>query len=201
MKPREHWDGRAGQEEPFGEHDWRRFLAYLGEDPLRQGLLETPRRVQQAWAHWTSGYADNPADILKVFEDGAQHYDEMIVVRGIPVYSHCEHHLAPFFGSATIAYQPDGRIVGLSKLTRLVQGFARRLQVQERLTTQIGQALATHLAPRAVGVQLECRHMCMESRGIQASGEQTVTSALFGALRTDPLLRAEFFAMARQPRG
>jgi GTP cyclohydrolase I len=192
-----HWDTAAIDNDQFTEHDWRRLLAHLGENPDRQGLLETPKRVEKAWQHWTSGYAQNPADLLKVFEDGAEQYDELIVVRGIPVYSHCEHHLAPFFGTATIGYKPDGKIVGLSKLTRLVDMFAKRLQVQERLTMQIADALMTHLAPRSVGVIVRCRHMCMESRGIQVAGEQTVTSALFGDLRTDPAQRAEFLAMAR----
>lgn len=173
---RKHWDHPkqdALDTNPFDEADWRRFLAHLGEDPLRQGLLETPSRADKAWRHWTSGYGLDPANILKVFDDGAEHYDELIVVQGIPVYSHCEHHLAPFFGTATIGYAPDGKIVGLSKLTRLVECFARRLQVQERLTVQIAEALMTHLRPRSVGIVLKCRHLCMESRGIQAVGEET----------------------------
>ena len=104
----------------FDEHDWKRFLKSLGEDPDRPGLVETPARVTKAWKHWSSGYGQNPADVLKAFEDGAEEYNELIVVRNIPVYSHCEHHLAPFFGKATVGYMPDGKIVGLSKLTRLV---------------------------------------------------------------------------------
>ena len=127
----------------FTEQDWRRFLASLGEDPDRPGLVETPSRVAKAWKHWTAGYAKEPAECLKVFEDGADEYNELIIVRNIPVYSHCEHHLAPFFGSATIGYIPDGKIVGLSKLTHLVDCFSRRLQVQERLTVQIANALMT----------------------------------------------------------
>ncbi len=129
----------------FGQQDWRRFINSLGEDPDRPGLLETPLRVEKAWKHWTSGYRQDPAEVLKVFEDGAEQYNELIVVKKIPVYSHCEHHLAPFFGSATIGYLPNGKIVGLSKLTRLVDCFARRLQVQERLTTQIANALMAYL--------------------------------------------------------
>ena len=193
----EKWDATSINDQQFSEHDWRRLLAHLGENPNRQGLLETPKRVEKAWQHWTSGYAQNPAELLKVFEDGAEQYDELIVVRSIPVYSHCEHHLAPFFGTATIGYKPDGKIVGLSKLTRLVEMFAKRLQVQERLTMQIADALMTHLAPRSVGVIIRCRHMCMESRGIQVTGEETLTSALFGDMRTDPAQRAEFLSMAR----
>ncbi len=132
----------AQMSEPqFTEQDWRRLLASLGEDPDRAGLVETPSRVAKAWKHWTAGYAQDPAECLKTFEDGAQEYNELIVVRGIPLYSHCEHHLAPFFGRATIGYVPNGKIVGLSKLTRLVDCLSRRLQVQERLTSQIANAL------------------------------------------------------------
>lgn len=184
-------------EQAFTEQDWRRFLASLGEDPDRPGLVETPSRVAKAWKHWTSGYAQDPAECLKVFEDGAEQYNELIVVRNIPVYSHCEHHLAPFFGSATIGYVPNGKIVGLSKLTRLVDCFAHRLQVQERLTIQIANALMTHLEPQAVGVVIRCRHLCMESRGIRTQGEETVTSSMLGALQPNQALRAEFFALAR----
>ena len=184
--------------EDFTENDWRRLLISLGEDPDRPGLQETPSRVGKAWKHWTSGYAQDPAECLKVFEDGAQEYNELIVVRGIPVYSHCEHHLAPFFGKATIGYVPDGKIVGLSKLTRLVNCFAKRLQVQERLTIQIANALMTHLEPKAVGVVIRCRHMCMESRGIRTEGEETVTSAMLGELQPNLALRTEFLALARE---
>lgn len=181
----------------FNEADWRRLIRSVGEDPSRSGLLETPRRVQKAWQDWTCGYGQNPAEILKVFEDGAEAYNELIVVRNIPVYSHCEHHMAPFFGKATIGYLPDGKIVGLSKLTRLVDCFARRLQVQERLTTQIANALMEHLQPKAVGVVVSCRHMCMESRGIRSVGEETVTSAMLGELQPNLALRTEFLALAR----
>ena len=189
------WTTRP-QDDTFTEHDWQRLLAHLGEDPSRQGLVETPKRVEKAWRHWTSGYQQNPADILKVFDDGAERYSELIMVRNIPVYSHCEHHLAPFFGTATIGYIPDGKIVGLSKLTRLVECFARRLQVQERLTSQIAEALMTHVQPLSVGVVIRCRHMCIESRGIQATGEETVTYALIGEIQSNLGLRGEFFALA-----
>ena len=182
----------------FSTEDWRRLLSHLGEDPKRQGLLDTPERVDKAWKHWTSGYEQNPAEILKVFEDGAEKYNELIVVRGIPVYSHCEHHLAPFFGSATVGYTPNGRIVGLSKLTRLVDCFSKRLQVQERLTVHIEDSLMEHLQQLSVGVVIRCRHMCMESRGIRTPGEETVTSALLGEMRTNLGLRTEFLSLARE---
>lgn len=185
----------------FNENDWRRFLKSVGEDPDRPGLLETPHRVSKAWKHWTSGYEQNPADVLKAFEDGAEEYNELIVVRNIPVYSHCEHHLAPFFGKATVGYMPDGKIVGLSKLTRLVDCFAKRLQVQERLTIQVANALMDHLQPKAVGVVIRCRHLCMESRGIKTAGEETVTSAMLGELQPNLAMRTEFLDLAREDVG
>lgn len=182
----------------FSENDWRRFLISLGEDPNRPGLRETPARVEKAWKHWTAGYTQNPAELLKTFEDGAEQYNELIVVRNIPVYSHCEHHLAPFFGKATIGYMPNGKIVGLSKLTRLMECFAKRLQVQERLTIQVANALMESLQPKAVGVVIRCRHLCMESRGIRTPGEETVTSAMLGELQPNLAMRTEFLALARK---
>lgn len=187
----------SSREAAFGVADWRRLLTALGENPDRQGLLETPERVAKAWAHWTRGYAEDPATILKTFDDGGERYNELIVVRNIPVYSHCEHHLAPFFGYAAIGYLPTGRIVGLSKLTRLVNCFAARLQVQERLTQQIAQSLLEHLNPKAVGVIVRCRHMCMESRGIAVPGEETVTSTMLGELEKNAAQRAEFLSLVR----
>lgn len=175
----------------------KELLSMVGEDPERGGLKETPARVVKAWKHWTKGYDINPADILKEFEDGAQDVDQMVIVKDIPLYSHCEHHLAPIFGTATIAYIPNGKIVGLSKLSRLADCFARRLQVQERLTNQIADALQEHLNPIGVGVYIKARHMCMESRGICQQGHHTITSALRGAIKNDPASRAEFLAAAR----
>jgi GTP cyclohydrolase I len=183
--------------EAFTEHDWRRLLTSLGENPDRPGLIETPARVTKAWKHWTSGYQQSPVEVLKAFEDGAEEYNELIVVRGIPVYSHCEHHLAPFFGKATVGYLPNGKIVGLSKLTRLVDIFSKRLQVQERMTMQIANALMEVLEPKAVGVVIKCRHLCMESRGIRAIGEETITSTLLGELQPNLALRTEFLALTR----
>jgi GTP cyclohydrolase IA len=181
----------------FSEQDWRRLLKSLGENPDRPGLVETPARVAKAWKHWTSGYTQDPETLLKAFEDGAEQYNELIVVRNIPVYSHCEHHLAPFFGKATVGYLPSGKIVGLSKLTRLVDCFAKRLQVQERMTIQIANALMEVLEPKAVGVVIKCRHLCMESRGIRTPGEETITSAMLGELQPNLGLRTEFLALAR----
>ncbi|MEO0248122.1 MAG: GTP cyclohydrolase I FolE [candidate division WOR-3 bacterium] len=174
------------------------LLTAFGEDPTREGLLETPARVAKAWAHWTSGYRKNPKDVLKVFEDGAEGCgDEIVLVANIPVYSTCEHHLAMIWGLAHIGYLPNKKIVGLSKFSRIVEVFARRLQVQERLTNQIADALDTILAPRGVGVVLECRHACMESRGVQARGTITTTSAMRGLMRQDSDLRSEFLQLVR----
>jgi GTP cyclohydrolase I len=168
----------------------------IGENAGREGLVETPARVVKAWKHWCSGYGVDVAKLLKTFEDGAEDYNEMVLVKDIPIYSKCEHHLADIFGTATIAYIPNGRVVGLSKLSRVADAFARRLQVQERLTTQIADALDTHLQPLAVGVIVKARHMCMESRGICQQGHHTVTSALRGVFKTDPTARAEFLHLA-----
>lgn len=166
------------------------------EEELREGLQETPARVTKAWEHWTSGYAVDIPAIFKTFEDGGEGYDEMVVVRDIPLYSKCEHHLADIFGTASVAYIPNGRVVGLSKLSRLVDAFARRLQVQERLTAQIADAMQEHLQPLGCGVIVRARHMCMESRGICQQGHHTITSALRGALKTQPDARAEFMKLA-----
>lgn len=166
-------------------------------EPLRDGLRETPMRVAKAWEFWTSGYGVDPADVLKTFKDGAEGVDEMVLVKDIPFYSHCEHHMAPIFGTATIAYLPDGKIVGLSKLSRLLGVFARRLQVQERLTCQVADALMRHLEPQGCGVVIKARHLCMESRGVCQQGHHTVTSALRGLFKDDSAVRAEFLALAR----
>lgn len=163
---------------------------------LREGLQETPDRVAKAWEFWTSGYAMDPATILKTFEDGAEGVDEMVVVKDIPVYSHCEHHMAAIFGTATIGYLPNKRIVGLSKLSRLVNVFARRLQVQERMTCQIADAMVEHLEPIGCGVVIKARHMCMESRGVCQQGHHTITSALRGVFKNEPDARSEFLRLA-----
>lgn len=171
------------------------LLQALGEDVTREGLHETPARVAKAWAQWTEGYDQDPKDVLKAFESGG--YNQMVIVKDIPVYSKCEHHLADIFGVATVAYIPNGRVVGLSKLSRLVNIYARRLQVQERMTDQIADALITseHLKPIGVGVHLNCRHMCMESRGVCQHGQFTMTTALRGELLNVGPVRAEFMAL------
>lgn len=181
-----------GNDESSIENNVTRLIQYIGENPERGGLIETPRRVARAWKDYTTGYAQNPADVLKVFEDGGERYDEMVLVRDLPFYSHCEHHLAPFFGTAHIAYIPNGRIVGLSKLSRLLDVFAKRLQVQERLTGQIVDALMEHLKPRGAAVSITARHLCMEARGVHKQGHTTVTTALRGVMYEDARARSEF---------
>lgn len=185
-----------GDLRPKEENVFIDLLKVIGENPERGGLIETPARALKAWEFWTQGYNQNPADVLKVFEDGAEKYDQMVIVKDMPIYSHCEHHLAPFFGTATIAYIPNGKVVGLSKLKRVANIFARRLQVQERLTQQIADAIEEHLQPLGVGVVIKCRHMCMESRGIETQGAETITSALRGVIRDEPQTRAEFLNLA-----
>lgn len=173
----------------------RGMLEYIGEDPDREGLRETPGRVLRAWDEWFSGYRKNPADVFKTFSDGAENYNEMVVLTRIPVQSHCEHHLAPFIGEATVGYIPSGRIVGLSKLTRLVDIFAKRLQVQERLSAQIADALVEGLAPKGAGVIISCEHQCMATRGVHKPGVITTTSAMRGLFLDDSKVRAEFVAL------
>lgn len=167
-----------------------------GEDAGRQGLLETPMRVAKAWNHWFGGYKIDVASLLKTFEDGAEGANSMVMVKDIPLYSKCEHHLADIIGTATVAYIPDGRIVGLSKLNRVVDAYMRRLQVQERLTNQIADAIVEHLKPLGVGVIVKARHMCMESRGVCQHGHHTRTQALRGVFMDDATVRAEFMAAA-----
>ncbi len=186
-------------EEKSIEDAFVRLLQYIGEDPNRGGLKETPDRMAKAWKFWTSGYGKEPASVIKQFEDGGQNYDEMIHVKGVPFYSHCEHHLAQFFGTVTFAYIPskDNRIVGLSKIDRLIDIFARRLQVQERLTTQIVDSFCEVMRPLGAGVCVRARHLCIESRGVQHAGQVATTSAFRGVLLTKPEARAEFFSLER----
>jgi GTP cyclohydrolase I len=165
-------------------------------DGLREGLQDTPERFARACAEWFSGYDIEPSSVMKTFEDGAENNGEMILLEGIPVFSHCEHHLAPFAGKATVAYIPDGRIIGLSKIPKLVNIFARRLQVQERLTTQIANALMEHLTPKGCGVIIRCEHFCMSTRGVHTPGVLTTTSALRGCFM-DAAARAEFLSLTQ----
>ena len=175
----------------------RRQLELLGENPDREGLLRTPERVAKSLAWLAHGYELEPADVIgeAIFEEEHQN---MVLVRDIEMYSLCEHHMLPFFGKVHIAYIPNGRIVGLSKLPRLVEVFARRLQVQERLTEQIAEAIDQVLQPRGVGVVIEAVHLCMMMRGVEKQNSKTITSALRGEFRTCPMTRAEFLGLAQR---
>jgi len=172
----------------------RELLVELGEDPSREALLRTPARVADSLRFLTQGYGVDVGELIRgaVFEEP---YEEMVVVKDIEVYSLCEHHMLPFYGRAHIAYMPCGKIVGLSKLPRVVDVFARRLQVQERLTTQIAEALDEALRPHGVAVVIEAYHLCMMMRGVQKQNSQTVTSALTGSFRTDSKSRGEFLEL------
>jgi GTP cyclohydrolase I len=174
----------------------QRLLSEIDEDPLRSGLRETPRRVAESLDFLTSGNRVDLDDILgkAVFEEG---YDELVVVRNITFYSLCEHHLLPFFGVAHVGYLPRGRIIGLSKIPRLVDAFARRLQVQERMTSEIAQTLQRHLEPQGVAVVLEADHLCTMMRGVEKPGNRTITSSMTGIFRRDPRTRGEFMGLIR----
>ena len=172
-----------------------RQLAIVGEDPGREGLVKTPTRVANAMAYLTRGYGMSAEDVIgdAIFEE---HHENMVMVRDIELYSMCEHHLLPFFGQAHVADIPDGRIVGLSKLPRIVDVYARRLQVQERLTEEVANAIVRVLRPRGVGVVIECEHLCMMMRGVEKQNSKTITSALKGVFRDDARTREEFLRLA-----
>ena len=189
--------GQVGLDTIELENLVRRQLELLGEDPRRSGLLKTPDRVARALAWLTRGYEMDVADVVgdALFEET---HESMVLVRDIELYSMCEHHMLPFFGKAHIAYIPDGRIVGLSKLPRIVEIFARRLQVQERLTEQIAEAIETTLKPHGVGVVIEAVHLCMMMRGVEKQNSKTITSALRGKFRDCPMTRDEFLRLAHR---
>ena len=179
------------------EEGYRNILAFAGEDPDREGLLRTPHRAAEAFKYLTSGYSQDVETLLNgaVFRED---YDDMVVVKDIEFYSLCEHHLLPFVGQAHVAYLPDKRILGLSKLARIVERYSRALQVQERMTQQVATWLQDELVPRGVGVVLEAEHMCMSVRGVRTPGAKTVTSALRGRLRDDARTRGEFLDLVRR---
>jgi GTP cyclohydrolase IA len=170
----------------------RTLLRWAGEDPAREGLIDTPRRVAEGYLDWFSGYKVDPAEYLRrTFEEVAG-YDEMVVLRDIEFESHCEHHMAPIIGRAHVGYLPTNKVVGISKLARVVDGFARRFQVQEKMTAEIAECINTVLRPRGVGVVIDASHECMTTRGVHKRGVSMVTSKMLGAFRTDPRTRGEF---------
>ena len=174
----------------------RRMIALIGEDPNREGLRKTPERFEKALRFLTSGYNQNVENVL----NGATfsvHYDEMVVVKDIEFFSLCEHHLLPFFGKAHVAYLPSKKVLGLSKIARLVNMFARRLQIQERMTSQIAQAIEERVSPEGVGVIIEARHLCMQMRGVEKQHGQAVTSAMLGSFRHNKQTRDEFLSLVR----
>ncbi len=173
----------------------RGILSGIGEDPDREGLIETPQRVVRAFAEHFAGYRQDPRSFLKKTFTDVGGYDEIVLVSDIEVYSHCEHHLVPFVGKAHVAYIPDGRVVGLSKLARVVDGYAKRLQVQEQLTVQIADAIQESLAPQGVAVVMQCQHYCMCFRGVRKPGAWTTTSKLHGVFLENPASRLELFTL------
>jgi GTP cyclohydrolase IA len=170
----------------------RTLLRWAGDDPDREGLLDTPRRVVDAYGDWFGGYAEDPADYLRRTFEEVDGYDEMIVLRDIDFESHCEHHMAPIIGRAHVGYLPDRKVVGISKLARVVEVYARRFQVQEKLTAQVAQAIQDVLKPRGVGVVVEAVHHCMTTRGVHKTRVSMVTSQMLGAFREDARTRSEF---------
>jgi GTP cyclohydrolase IA len=177
----------------------RKVIAILGEDPEREGLRKTPERFEKAMKFLTSGYHQNLDNVL----NGATfsvHYDEMVVVKDIEFFSLCEHHLLPFFGKAHVAYLPSKRVLGLSKIARLVNMYARRLQIQERMTSQIAEAISEKISPEGVGVIIEARHLCMQMRGVEKQHGQAVTSAMLGSFRHNKQTRDEFLSLVRNRR-
>jgi GTP cyclohydrolase I len=191
--------GASGAPEPSGdaaiERAFRDILRWIGEDPTRDGLKNTPARMVRAYREYFAGYASDPEDALRTTFEEVDGYDEMIVLRGVTFESHCEHHLAPIIGRAWVGYVPDRRVVGISKLARIVEIYARRLQIQERLTAQIANAIESVLQPRGVAVVIKATHHCMMSRGVRKHGADLVTSRMLGCFRDQPMTRSEFLTL------
>jgi GTP cyclohydrolase I len=189
-------EAAGGEEKESIADSVRKILVEIGEDPSRDGLRRTPERFEKALRFLTSGYQQDPEKLL----NGAMFsvcYDQMVLVKDIEFYSLCEHHLLPFFGKCHVAYIPDKKVVGLSKIPRLVNMFARRLQIQERLTNQIADSIQQKIAPLGVGVVIEGRHLCMAMRGVEKESSQTVTSAMLGSFKDNPKTREEFLSLVR----
>lgn len=192
---RDHAFRRPSREE--AEAAVRTLIAWAGDDPAREGLIDTPKRVAKAFGEFYRGYHEDAAETLDRVFDEAGGYDDIVLVRDIPFFSHCEHHMVPFIGKAHIAYYPNGSVVGLSKLARVVDIFARRLQMQERLTNQIAQAVDRGLAPRGVAVMLEAEHHCVSMRGTRKSGVSTITTSFTGVFHKDAAERTRFLALVQ----
>ena len=176
----------------------RTLLAWAGDNPDREGLLDTPQRVVDAYGEWFAGYDGDPAEELsRTFED-VQGYDDMVMLRGIEVQSHCEHHMAPFLGKAWVAYMPTGKVVGLSKLARVVEIFAKRLQTQETMTMQIADAICDELAPAGVAVLIDAEHQCMSTRGVRHHDVSTITTQFRGVFKTDKMLQQRFMDLVQR---
>ena len=175
----------------------RTLIRWAGDDPTREGLLETPARVAKSYAELFAGYDSNPRDYLERTFEEVGGYDELVVLRDIPVVSFCEHHMLPILGHAHVGYLPTNRVVGISKLARVVHGFARRLQIQEKLTAEIAHAIDEILKPKGVGVVIEAEHSCMSLRGVNTTGSHMITSHLTGAIRDDARTRQEFMRLTR----
>ncbi len=178
----------------------RGLLRYIGEDPDREGLLDTPRRVIKSYAEHFAGYDGKPEEHLKKTFEEVEGYDELVLISDIELHSHCEHHMVPFVGKAHVAYIPNGRVVGLSKIARLVDVYAKRLQVQEKLTAQIAAAIRDILEPHGVAVIIQCQHFCMCYRGVRKTGSWTTTSRLFGEFLENPAARMELLTLIGMPR-
>ncbi|SFK98152.1 GTP cyclohydrolase I FolE [Falsiroseomonas stagni] len=178
----------------------RTLLLWAGDDPNREGLVDTPARVARAYEEFFGGYEVDPVELLARSFEETDGYDEMVVLRDIRLESHCEHHLVPIIGRAHIAYIPDGRVVGISKLARVLEAYAKRLQIQEKLTAQVANTIETVLKPKGVAVVIEAQHQCMTTRGIHKPGVSMVTSRMLGAFRDDASTRREFLAMIGSPR-
>ena len=186
---------RSSVTQQQAEEAVRTLLQWAGEKPTREGLRDTPTRVVRAYRDWFSGYLNDPADYLRRTFEEVEGYDEMIVLRGIEFESHCEHHMAPIIGRAWVAYVPSGRVVGISKLARVVEVYSRRLQIQERLTAQVANTIDDVLKPRGVGVVIKASHHCMTARGVHKPSSDLVTSRMLGCFRDNPELRQEFLRM------
>jgi GTP cyclohydrolase I len=179
----------------------RTLLLWAGDDPNREGLLDTPKRVANAYREWFCGYDEDPVELLARSFEEVEGYDEMVVLRDIRLESMCEHHMCPIIGKAHVAYLPSGRVVGISKLARVVEAYGKRLQIQEKMTAQIANTLADVLRPKGVAVVIEAVHQCMTTRGVHKTGVSMVTSRMLGAFRDDPSTRKEFLSMIQGQRG